>query len=152
MGVEIKVTVLQKFQEKFKVNEYKIYETEHWIWSLRPHQATVGSGVLSLKRECATFGELKPEEFSDLNNIIKITEATLKSTFNYDVINYLMLMMIDKHVHYHVLPRYEKEVKVLEETWKDESWPAIPLLAGEILLDEKLQEITALIKFNIEKK
>lgn len=145
----MRMTVLKDFQEKFKVNEYKIYETEHWAWSLRPHQATIGAGILSLKRECATLGELEQEEFSDLNNIIKVIESTLKNIYNYDVINYLMLMMMDKQVHYHIFPRYENSVKFLNEIWKDENWPAVPVLLGQPLTDEKLQEIILFIKSKV---
>ena len=141
--------VLKEFQGKFKVNEYKLYESEFWIWSLRPHQATIGAGILSLKRECATFGELKQEEFCDLNNIIKVIETTLKSIFDYDVNNYLMLMMMDKHVHYHVFPRYENPIEILGNTWNDEKWPAVPEVLGESLSDEKLKEIALLIKSRI---
>lgn len=143
------MATITEFQKKFKVNENKIYETDYWIWSLRPHQATLGAGILSLKRECATFAELMQEEFTDLNNIIKIIEPTLKISFRYDVINYLMLMMFDKYVHYHILPRYEKPLEILGETWKDESWPAVPQLGGEQLSIEKLQEITQFIKSKI---
>ena len=143
------MTVIRDFQEKFKVKEYKIYETEYWVWSLRPHQATVGAGILSLKRECANFSELNQDEFSDLANIIKVIEPTLKNTFNYNVINYLMLMMLDKHVHYHVFPRYDHSLEVLNTVWKDENWPAIPPLVGENYSDGKLREITSLIKSNI---
>lgn len=141
--------ILNEFKEKFKVNEYKIYESEYWIWSLRPHQATLGAGILSLKRECTTFGELTQEEFTDLNNIIKVIEPTLKKAFDYDVINYLMLMMFDKHVHYHIFPRYDKLVEMMHKTWKDESWPSIPPLAGELLQKTEMDEILLLIKKNI---
>jgi len=143
------MTTIIEFQNKFMVNKHKIHETEHWIWSLRPHQATLGAGILSLKRECATFAELEQEEFADLNNIIKIIEPTLKRAFKYDVINYLMLMMLDKHVHYHVFPRYENTVEDFGEVWKDESWPLVPKLGGELLSSEKLQEITQFIKSKI---
>lgn len=88
----------------------KTYETEHWVWSLRPIQTTIGSGILSLKRECPVFSELNQEEFSDLNSSIKIIEKTLKKTFNYDILNYLMIMMVDKQVHYHIILRYEETI------------------------------------------
>lgn len=141
--------VLSDFQEKFKVNEYIIYESKHWIWSLRPHQATLGAGILSLKRECHAFSKLNEEEYKDLNKIIKVIEPTLKKAFNYDVINYLMLMMFDRHVHYHILPRYENPVNFLEVTWKDENWPGVPKLIGEQLVQERLDEITSFIRKNI---
>jgi diadenosine tetraphosphate (Ap4A) HIT family hydrolase len=70
--------MLIEFQEKFKVNKYKIYHSEYWIWSLRPHQATLGAGILSLKRECSVFSKLKEEEYTDLDKIIKVIEPALK--------------------------------------------------------------------------
>ena len=36
-------------------------------------------------------------------------EGVLGRTFNYDRINYLMLMMVDPDVHFHVIPRYETQ-------------------------------------------
>ncbi|HZU51781.1 MAG TPA: hypothetical protein VE968_07895, partial [Sphingomicrobium sp.] len=43
-------------------------------------------------------------------------------------INYLMLMMLDPHVHFHVIPRYSEP-----RTWNgvefvDEGWPGPPRL------------------------
>ncbi len=119
-----------RFQEKFIISGLKIYETKYWIWSLRPVQVTLGAGVLSLKRECLTLSELNQEEFSDLNNVIKIIEKTLKRAFDYDVMNYLMLMMVDKQVHYHVIPRYERTMDFEGLSWKDSGWPGVPNLAG----------------------
>ena len=137
------------FNNKFMVNELKIYETDYWIWSLRPVQATLGAGILSLKRECAIFSELKQEEFSDLNNIIKVIEKTLKKTFNYDVMNYLMLMMQDKQVHYHVVPRYERTIDYVKLSWKDSGWPGVPDLAGDEMEINILHEIRDAIKENL---
>lgn len=141
--------ILIGFKNKFKTEELKIYETNYWLWSLRPHQATLGAGILSLKRECATFGELRQEEFTDLQRIIKVIEDTMKQVFNYNIMNYLMLMMIDKQVHYHVLPRYEKEIKFLGQVWKDSSWPGIPNLAGENSDEEMLINISSHVKNNL---
>ncbi|GEN57844.1 HIT family protein [Halolactibacillus alkaliphilus] len=123
--------IISDFTHKFKTDELSIYETEYWLWSLRPVQCTLGAGVLSLKRECSNFSELKQEEFSDLYNVIKVIEDTLKNVFDYDKINYLMLMMIDKQVHYHVIPRYKDEVKFNSKSWIDSGWPGIPNLAGD---------------------
>lgn len=144
--------VLTDFNSKFKTEELKIYETRYWLWSLRPHQATLGAGILSLKRECSSFGELNQEEFTDLNNIIKVIEDTIKQVFGYDIMNYLMLMMIDKQVHYHVIPRYEKEVELFDDIWEDSSWPGLPNLAGNPLEYDKLIEISSFIKNNLVHK
>ncbi|WP_409252130.1 HIT domain-containing protein [Bacillus sp. SCS-153A] len=141
---------LSNFKGKFKTEELKIYETEYWLWSLRPHQSTLGAGILSLKRECLTFGELKQEEFTDLNNVIKVIESTMKQLLRYDIMNYLMLMMVDKQVHYHVIPRYESETELFGEVWKDNTWPGIPNLSGDDLELDKLIEISSYIKDNLK--
>ena len=73
-----------KFREKFRVEELKLFETKHWVWSLRPVQVTLGSGVLSLKRPCSFFSQLEDAEFCDLQAIIEVIEQSMR-TFNYDV-------------------------------------------------------------------
>jgi diadenosine tetraphosphate (Ap4A) HIT family hydrolase len=141
--------LLNDFNNKFLIDHLKIFESDCWIWSLRPNQTTLGAGILSLKRECNTFSELKLKEFSDLNIVINVIEGTLKRLFGYDIMNYLMLMMVDKHVHFHVIPRYEKEVELFGEIWKDTSWPGIPNLSGESLKIELLHNISSYIKDNL---
>ena len=141
--------LMNDFVNKFKVDELKIFETEYWVWSLRPNQATLGSGVLSLKRECPLFSKVNQNEFNDLNNIIKVIENTLKDTFNYNIMNYLMLMMVDKQVHYHVIPRYERTIDFAGTSWKDSGWPGVPNLAGNELDMHELHEIQNAIKENL---
>ena len=140
------------FQKKFGINKYKIYHSRHWIWSLRPHQSTCASGIVSLKRECPTLAKVKSDEFNDLKNIVVVIESTLKDIFNYDVINYLMLMMVDKHVHFHIFPRYKHKINFLNETWIDKNWPDVPDILGPLLAEEKLQIINSHIKSRIKIK
>lgn len=139
----------ETFKEKFNIQDYTIYETDHWIWSLRPLQGTVGAGVLSLKRPCPVLSEVLKDEFADLDQMIKVIEGTLKRTFNYDIMNYLMLMMVDKQVHYHVFPRYEHNVSLGNKSYTDQNWPKPPELAGEPLSDQEMTEIFTEIKKNI---
>ena len=143
------VKAVDEFKLKFKTEELKIYESKYWIWSLRPVQATIGSGVLSLKRECPVLSELNQEEFSDLIDIIKVIERTLKKTFNYDIMNYLMLMMVDKQVHYHVIPRYERTIDFAGTAWKDSGWPGISNLTGDETDIKVLNQIQNKIKKNL---
>ena len=39
---------ISEFKNKFRVEDLKIFESKHWAWSLRPHQATLGAGILWL--------------------------------------------------------------------------------------------------------
>lgn len=132
------------FVKKFKTKELLIYESKFWVWSLRPVQSTLGAGILSLKRECLNLGELSQDEFSDLGKIVPLIEETLKKTFNYDIMNYLMLMMVDKHIHYHVIPRYQNSIMFSEKEWIDTGWPKLPDLSETI--EEQNQIIFKIIE------
>lgn len=137
---------LIEFQRKFRTNDLMLFEKEHWIWSLRPHQATVGAGILSLKRQCSRFSELTQSEACELGEMIKTIENSLAQILEYDVINYLMLMMFDKQVHFHVFPRYNKPVMVLGKEWKDTTWPGLVEVVGPPLAEEELHELRKLIR------
>ena len=59
---------------------------------------------------------------------ITAIEAALGEAIGYAKINYLMLMMVDPHVHFHVLPRYEGERSACGVTVRDAGWPKAPAL------------------------
>jgi diadenosine tetraphosphate (Ap4A) HIT family hydrolase len=65
--------------------------------------------VLVAKRDLAEVSEVNEEEAKEYFAIIKDIESALKKAFDYDKINYLTLMMVDEHVHTHILPRYKEE-------------------------------------------
>ncbi len=121
---------LAEFTEKFRVEELEIARSEHWIWSVRPGQATLGAGVLSLKRFCASMSEATAEEVADLAAITKLIEARLGEAFAPDKMNYLMLMMVDAHLHFHVVPRYAEPRHFGGLEWVDGGWPALPQLGA----------------------
>jgi diadenosine tetraphosphate (Ap4A) HIT family hydrolase len=84
-----------------------IAEFEHWVVLLRPAQPTLGSLVLAAKSDATAFGNLEAAAHSELARVTKAIEAALSEAVGYEKINYLMLMMVDPHVHFHVLPRYD---------------------------------------------
>lgn len=120
--------LLEEFNAKFKVKEYEVLKTRSWTWSVRPAQPTLGSGVISLNRYALHLSDVTPEEMKELATLIQKLEATTKSVFNHDIMNYLMLMMVDHHVHYHVVPRYDGVRSFAGLDWVDNGWPALPVL------------------------
>jgi diadenosine tetraphosphate (Ap4A) HIT family hydrolase len=121
---------LVESQEKVLFPELSIHETAHWKWSIRSPHCTLGSGILSLKRYAEKLSDITPDEGTDLSQITKVVENTLKYVFNYDKINYLMLMMVDLNVHFHVVPRYSRTIEFAGLTWVDKGWPALPDLSA----------------------
>lgn len=134
------------FNEKFNVNNYLITKSNHWRLSLRPYQATLGSAILSLNRPCENFSDITTEESADLKEIVSYTEKRLKLAFDYDKINYLMLMMVDPHLHFHVIPRYSKDIEFAGNHWTDSNWPTAPDLGGKELNDKDAAKIIEKIR------
>ena len=111
---------------KFGYPETAIAEYPLWCVLLRPAQATLGALVLVAKSEAKAFAELDAAAFLELGRVVRDTETALKSFRSYDRINYLMLMMVDPHVHFHVLPRYSSDQTFEDATFADAGWPGVP--------------------------
>lgn len=109
-----------------------IAESPHWTVQLRPQQATLGAVVLIAKAEVVAFGDLPDPAFAEQAKMVRGIEGALSELFAYDKVNYLMLMMKDPHVHYHVLPRYAQPRTFDGVTCTDPGWPGPPELAHGI--------------------
>ena len=120
-----------------------IAEYEHWVVLLRPAQPTLGALVLAAKSDATAFGDLPAAAHAELKIATAAIEAALGQAVGYAKINYLMLMMVDPHVHFHVLPRYDGERSGAGLTVGDAGWPGQPDLGQAIKLDET--QIAALI-------
>ena len=122
--------------EKFGYPSNLIKNYEHWVVILRPVQITLGSLILACKQEVESFSLISGEAYTELPNVIADIEKTLKKCFNYEKINYLMLMMVDPHVHFHVIPRYKESRKILERIFEDFDWPGPPDLLRKRELEQ----------------
>lgn len=112
----------------------KIAETDHWLILLRPKQPTFGSLVLVCKEAVQAFSEVSPAAFADLQVAVAGIERLLKAQVDYEKINYLMLMMVDKDVHFHVIPRYAGAREHEGLVFPDVGWPAAPALGSAVEL------------------
>jgi len=121
---------LEAFSAKFRLEELEVRRYHHWTWSVRPAQGTLGASVISLNRPAAVWSQVDAGENAGLAQVVGDVEAVIKRQFNFDKINYLMLMMVDEHVHFHVFPRYSSERKFGGLTWVDTSWPKPPDIAA----------------------
>lgn len=122
---------LEEFRMKFRLDDLTLCRSEFWTWSLRPGQVTLGAGILSLNRHAAALSEAAADEMRDLEKMVKAIEGALGKSFAPDIMNYLMLMMVDRHVHYHVIPRYNGPRSFAGLDWTDPGWPALPAMAAD---------------------
>ena len=113
-----------------------IAEFDHWVVLLRPAQPTLGALVLAAKSDATAFGDLPAAAHAELKLATAAIETALTQAVGYAKINYLMLMMVDPHVHFHVLPRYEGERSGAGLTVPDTGWPGQPDLGQAVKLDD----------------
>lgn len=123
-------------QEKFGYPATLIAEGEHWTVQLRPAQPTLGALVLVCKQTVSDFGAVSPAGFAELGILVRRIESVLRAFIGYERINYLMLMMVDKDVHFHVIPRYSGERQWRGRAFADAGWPGPPALSQAVALDK----------------
>ena len=142
--------MMTEFKHKFKIEQYTIKEFNYWVISLRPIQVTLGSLVLSLKRNAMTFAEITTEEAAELSGIFKTVEVLLKNKLGAEKVNYLALMMVDHQVHYHIIPRYSKDVKFNNQMFSDVDWPVAPDISKSIVIqDEEIEQLNEYLRSGI---
>lgn len=120
---------------KFGYPDSLVAETGRWLVLLRPSQPTFGSLVLVCKDPAEAFSDITPEAFSDLAIVTRGVEHSLRELVGYQRINYLMLMMVDRDVHFHVIPRYEGARTFAGVSFPDAGWPGAPALSPAVELD-----------------
>ncbi|MXS81863.1 HIT family protein [Nitrosomonas oligotropha] len=122
-GPELNATM-----RKFGAPQTIIRSFQYWSVMLRPAQATLGALVLAAHEPAQAFSQLSPASFAELHSITGQIESVLAKAFHYDKINYLMLMMVDPDVHFHVIPRYAQPKPFAGMEFIDAGWPAMPNL------------------------
>jgi len=125
-------------QLKFGYPQTLIKEYDHWCVLLRPQQPTLGSLVLVCKEDETAFSQISQGAFNELKTVTQEIETSLKAFRSFEKINYIMLMMVDPNVHFHVLPRYGSLQTFNGCEFPDQGWPAAPDLSANIDLDNGL--------------
>ena len=121
--------------EKFGYPATLVRDYTHWVLLVRPAQVTAGSLILAAKSDVTAYGELPKAAFTEQATIVAELEHMLRGAVNMDKINYLMLMMLDPHVHFHIFPRYQGERSFAGLELADHGWPGPPDLKSAVELD-----------------
>jgi diadenosine tetraphosphate (Ap4A) HIT family hydrolase len=126
--------------QKFGYPNTLLKEFEHWCILLRPAQATLGALVLASKHDATSLGALPVEAHAELHSCTLAIDMALHKFRSFDKINYIALMMVDPHVHFHVLPRYAVSQNFDGVIFPDAGWPAMPDLKSAPALHETTQK------------
>ena len=114
------------FADTFQADALTLFRTDHWTVIVRKGQVTLGSRVLAANRNFISAAELNREELAEFPEVVGRLEGALRDAFHFDRINYLCLMMVDRHYHSHVVPRYEAAREFNGVEWTDSAWPGPP--------------------------
>ena len=136
--------------EKFGYPATLVAQFDHWLVLLRPAQPTLGSLVLAARSDATAFGDLPAAAHAELKTVTTTIAAALAKAVDYGKINYLMLMMADPHVHFHVIPRYEGSRSAAGLTICDAGWPGQPDLGSAIKLDSELDRLRDMLKVHFD--
>ncbi len=128
--------------KKFGYPETLLKEYSHWVVLLRPEQVTAGCMVLACKEVAASMSEVSSTAFAELPIVTGELEASLKRALAMEKINYMLLMMVDKEVHFHVIPRYSEEKAFAGVTFSDPGWPKLPDMKNAVQMSD--EQFTAL--------
>ena len=103
-----------------------IFETKYWKIILSDDQTYLGRCSAVLKRKCGDLAEVAEDEMLDFLNLIKIFESKVRHVFGAKMFNWTCLMNgayqktpPDPQVHFHVRPRYDKEIVFISEKFID---------------------------------
>jgi len=120
--------------EKFGYPASLLHEYQSWAVLLRPAQPTLGSLVLACKEDATSLGDVSTNAYAELGTAIADLERVLRRAFDFRKINYLALMMVDPHVHFHVIPRYPDFREFDGVRCGDPAWPKPPDLSSTLAL------------------
>ena len=121
---------LAEFRAKFRVDELLLHRNRGWSVSLRPAACTLGACVISANRFHGSLGSIDADEAAALGEAVRWFEERARAAFGADKFNHLALMMVDRHLHFHALPRYAAERTFAGATWRDAGWPGQPDLSA----------------------
>ena len=127
-------------ESKFGDPDSRIAQTARWTLLLRPKQPTLGSLVLVCREPVRAFGDVSTEGYTELGALVRRVESTLREFTAFERINWLMLMMVDPDVHFHVIPRYTGTRSFAGQAFDDAGWPGPPNLDAAVSPEAAVRE------------
>lgn len=126
-----------EFAGRFNKPELLLKEFNHWVVILREGVVTLGSSIIILKSGKPFLKDVSNEEMSEFPEVCKWFEEKTKELYGAVKWNYLALMMKDEFVHFHAIPRYDKEISLYNRVWKDEDFP-LPIKLNKIEVENDI--------------
>lgn len=132
---------MYEFAGRFNRKDLFLKEFNYWILILRPVPVTIGSCIILLKRSCPSLAKVTSEEMAEFSEVCKFFEEKNKTLYGAIKFNYHANMMKENFVHFHAIPRYDKEFEKYGMRWMDKEWPTGVAMYKTEVSEEILKEI-----------
>ena len=99
-------------------------ESSCWRVVLNVNQNLLGKVMIVCRRHVEPVIELTADEWADLRSAMRDTNTALSTLFRPVHFNYAFLQNQDRHVHLHVLPRYDRVVSFGDGRFEDPDYPS----------------------------
>jgi len=141
------MTECECFSEDFLLARY-----EHWRLQPSKQQGFLGWCLVILSRHAEDAAELTPEEVVELWEIVRRARAALVGLFQPDHFNYAILGNVLRHVHLHVMPRYESAREFAGRTFRDEHWGWFAIPGREEAPPDVLEALATALRGELAKE
>ena len=106
-----------KTDEKSVLKKFK-----YWTVLLNYNQYYLGRCLIVLNRHLENYLEISDDEHKELWDVMHKVNHALTNLFSPDLFNYAVLMNVTRHVHMHLIPRYQAEREFEGHKFLDERW------------------------------
>ena len=96
--------------------------SDFWTLVLNDNQATLGRVFFALRRHETDVAALSEAEVLSLWAFVRETKTALTALFAPDHFNYLFLMNLTPHVHFHIFPRYAEQRAFAGQAFTDTNY------------------------------
>jgi len=121
--------------------ETLLRRVDHWLVLHWPARVMPGSLVLVYTGDATLFSALSPVAFTELTAPAGGIEHRFAVFQPCDRMNYVMLMMIDPDVHFHVIPRFAATQEFGGLAYPDAGWPEPPALGIAVTPDDGRRDL-----------
>jgi diadenosine tetraphosphate (Ap4A) HIT family hydrolase len=101
-----------------------IRQSRHWRTVINRNQNLLGKTMIVLLRHEEPVTALSPEEWADLQHEVVWVTDRLRKAFSPDHFNYAFLQNGDRHIHLHIIPRYQEPRRFADAQFCDPDYPS----------------------------
>lgn len=140
-----------------KDRKYLLYENDSWDLYLADRQNYIGRCIIVCRRHCRDISDLTDYEWISFKKLVVQFEHIIGDTLCTDMFNLACLMndeykkeKPDPHLHFHLIPRYSKPVKIGNSLFYDREWAHhYDHKAPVLLTKEEIEEVFLLLKNSV---